>query len=70
MSKMPEGGVSGLMREGAAGGGAAKVGVWSCDSIAGIRMDPSEEVRAAAEHDRPANSMDDRMLTWARPPRG
>ena len=38
-------------------------------SIAGIRVDPSADVSATADPERPANSIDDRMLTCARPPR-
>ena len=32
-------------------------------------MEPSADVSATAEPERPANSIDDRMFTWARPPR-
>ena len=32
-------------------------------------MDPSADVSATADPDRPANSIEDRMLTCARPPR-
>ena len=32
-------------------------------------MEPSAEVSATAEPERPANMMEDRMLTCARPPR-
>ena len=33
-----------------------------------MSIEPSAETSATAEPDMPANSIDDRMLTWARPP--
>ena len=66
---MPLGGMIGPMTDDAAVTAAAKRRVYPFFSIAGMSMEPSAEVSATADPLRPANSMLERMLTWASPPR-
>ena len=69
MIMMPDGGMIGPMTELAAVIAAAKRRVYPCFSIAGISMEPSAEVSATAEPESPAKRIEDRMFTWASPPR-
>ena len=63
------GGMMGPMIEDAAVTAAANRRVYPSFSMAGIRIEPSAEVSATAEPLKPANMMEDRMFTWASPPR-
>ena len=63
------GGMMGPMIEDAAVTAAANRRVYPSRSMAGIRIEPRAEVSATAEPLKPANMMEDRMFTWASPPR-
>ena len=69
MIMMPLGGMMGPITDDAAVTAAAKRRVYPFFSIAGMSIEPSAEVSATADPLRPANSMLERMLTWASPPR-